>query len=117
MTARSPLLSRRNRITSYNVCYTKLLRNVLMFDEPTNHLDLESITALNNSLIKFSEVLLFTSHDHKFVTTIANRIVELTPGGVIDRVMNFDEYLENEDVNRLREQMCGTEGGLDGKAA
>jgi ATPase subunit of ABC transporter with duplicated ATPase domains len=91
--------------------------NVLMFDEPTNHLDLESITALNNSLIQFSEVLLFTSQDHKFVTTIANRIVELTPGGVIDRVMNFDEYLENADVNRLREQLCGTEGRLNGKAA
>ncbi len=79
--------------------------NVLMFDEPTNHLDLESITALNNSLINFSEVILFTSHDHKFVSTLANRIVELTPGGVIDRVMNFDEYLENTDVTALREQL------------
>ncbi|MCF6177861.1 MAG: ATP-binding cassette domain-containing protein [Geopsychrobacter sp.] len=79
--------------------------NVLLFDEPTNHLDLESITALNNSLIAFSEVILFTSHDHKFVSTVANRIVELTPGGVIDRVMNFDEYLENADINALRERI------------
>jgi ATPase subunit of ABC transporter with duplicated ATPase domains len=80
--------------------------NVLLLDEPTNHLDLESITALNNSLIAFSEVILFTSHDHKFVSTLANRIVELTPGGVIDRVMSFDEYLENADVNALRAQLC-----------
>ncbi|MDY0191696.1 MAG: ATP-binding cassette domain-containing protein [Desulfuromonas sp.] len=81
--------------------------NVLLFDEPTNHLDLESITALNNSLIQFPEVILFTSHDHKFVSTIANRIIELTPHGVIDRVMSFDEYLDNADVNALREQLCG----------
>jgi ATPase subunit of ABC transporter with duplicated ATPase domains len=80
--------------------------NVLLLDEPTNHLDLESITALNNSLIAFSEVILFTSHDHKFVSTLANRIVELTPGGVIDRVMSFDEYLENADVSALRAQLC-----------
>ena len=79
--------------------------NVLMFDEPTNHLDLESITALNNSLISFSEVMLFTSHDHKFVSTIANRIIELTPGGVIDRVMSFDEYLASSNINALREKL------------
>jgi len=79
--------------------------NALMFDEPTNHLDLESITALNNSLLNFSEVMLFTSHDHKFVSTLANRIVELTPYGVIDRAMSFDEYLENADVNAQREQL------------
>jgi len=86
--------------------------NVLMFDEPTNHLDLESITALNNSLINFSEVILFTSHDHKFVSTVANRIVEFTPGGVIDRVMSFDEYLENAEITALREQMCNGEADL-----
>ncbi|MDH3999483.1 MAG: ABC transporter ATP-binding protein, partial [Desulfuromonadales bacterium] len=79
--------------------------NALLFDEPTNHLDLESITALNNSLINFSEVILFASHDHKFVSTVANRIVELTPNGVIDRMMSFDEYLNNADINALREQM------------
>jgi ATPase subunit of ABC transporter with duplicated ATPase domains len=79
--------------------------NVLILDEPTNHLDLESITALNNGLIAFSEVVLFASHDHEFVTTVANRIVEITPGGLIDRVMGFEEYLENADVNRERDEL------------
>ncbi|MFO7766150.1 MAG: ATP-binding cassette domain-containing protein [Pelovirga sp.] len=80
--------------------------NALVFDEPTNHLDLESITALNNSLISFPEVILFTSHDHKFVATTANRIVELTPSGVIDRVMGFDDYLDNPDIAALRAELC-----------
>ena len=86
--------------------------NVLLFDEPTNHLDLESITALNNSLINFSEVILFTSHDQKFVSTLANRIIELTPGGVIDRVMGFDDYLNSSVVNDLRAQLCKSEASL-----
>ncbi|MDH3454602.1 MAG: ATP-binding cassette domain-containing protein [Desulfuromonadales bacterium] len=86
--------------------------NVLLFDEPTNHLDLESITALNNSLINYSEVILFTSHDHKFVSTVANRIIEFTPGGVIDRVMSFDEYLDSADINKLREGLCSGEADL-----
>ena len=86
--------------------------NALLFDEPTNHLDLESITALNNSLINFSEVILFTSHDHKFVSTLANRIVELTPGGTIDRVIGFDEYLENADIITLREKLCSGDSAL-----
>ncbi len=68
--------------------------NVLILDEPTNHLDLETITALNNALIAFPEVLLFASHDHEFVSTLANRIVEFTPGGHIDRRTGFDDYLE-----------------------
>jgi ATPase subunit of ABC transporter with duplicated ATPase domains len=80
--------------------------NVLILDEPTNHLDLESITALNNGLISFSEVILFASHDHEFVSTVANRIVEFTPGGVIDRMMTFEEYLENEEVTMTRDQLC-----------
>ncbi|RQW85213.1 MAG: ATP-binding cassette domain-containing protein, partial [Geobacter sp.] len=80
--------------------------NALILDEPTNHLDLESITALNNGLISFSEVVLFASHDHEFVSTVANRIVEITPAGIIDRVMGFDEYLENGEVARLRDEMC-----------
>ncbi|ACD96717.1 ABC-F family ATP-binding cassette domain-containing protein [Trichlorobacter lovleyi] len=80
--------------------------NVLILDEPTNHLDLESITALNNGLISFSEVVLFASHDHEFVSTVANRIVEFTPGGIIDRMMTFEEYLENEEVARTRDQLC-----------
>jgi len=79
--------------------------NALILDEPTNHLDLESITALNDGLIAYTEVLLFASHDHEFVSTIANRIIEITPGGVIDRVMGFEEYLENADVNRERDEM------------
>ncbi len=68
--------------------------NVLMFDEPTNHLDLESITALNDSLQRFSEVILFTSHDREFSNTLANRIIEILPSGVADRLMTFDEYIE-----------------------
>jgi ATPase subunit of ABC transporter with duplicated ATPase domains len=80
--------------------------NALVLDEPTNHLDLESITSLNNGLIAFSEVVLFASHDHEFVSTLANRIVEFTPGGVIDRVMGFEEYLESAEVSRERDCLC-----------
>ena len=72
--------------------------NVLILDEPTNHLDLESITALNNGLIAFPEVVLFASHDHQFVSTVANRIVEITPDGIIDMLMDFDEYLAMKDA-------------------
>jgi ATPase subunit of ABC transporter with duplicated ATPase domains len=79
--------------------------NVLVLDEPTNHLDLESITALNDGLIAYPEVVLFASHDHEFVATVADRIIEITPGGVIDRTMSFDEYLESEDVNRERDEL------------
>ncbi len=68
--------------------------NVLMLDEPTNHLDLESITALNNSLRKFEEVILFTTHDHEFANTLANRVIEITPDGMNDRLMTFDEYID-----------------------
>jgi len=76
--------------------------NVLILDEPTNHLDLESITSLNDSLLKFQEVILFASHDHEFVNTVVNRIVELTPGGVIDRLMTFDEYIKSPEVEKTR---------------
>ncbi|MBC2704503.1 ABC-F family ATP-binding cassette domain-containing protein [Desulfobacula sp.] len=79
--------------------------NVLMLDEPTNHLDLESITSLNNSLLKFQEVILFASHDHEFVSTVVNRIIEITPGGVIDRLMTFDEYIESTEVAQTRKAM------------
>jgi ATPase subunit of ABC transporter with duplicated ATPase domains len=78
--------------------------NCLILDEPTNHLDLEAITALNDGLIEFSGVLLFASHDHEFVTSIANRIVEICPGGVIDRYASFDDYLEDKQVTALRDQ-------------
>lgn len=79
--------------------------NVLVMDEPTNHLDMESITALNNGLMKFSGVLLFTSQDHQFVQTIANRIMELTPNGLIDKVTTYDEYLDNDEFARKRQIM------------
>ena len=79
--------------------------NVLLLNEPTNHLDLEAITALNNGLIKFNGVVMFVSHDHQFMQTIANRIIEITPYGVIDKKMTFDEYMENPDVKKLREEM------------
>lgn len=79
--------------------------NALILDEPTNHLDLESITALNNGLIAFSEVVLFSSHDHEFVSTVANRIVEITPAGIIDLVMTFDDYLQSSEVERMRDEM------------
>ena len=78
--------------------------NFLILDEPTNHLDLESITALNNGLIKYDSEVLFTSHDHQFTSTVANRIIEILPTGIIDRRLPFDEYLENKEVNKLREQ-------------
>jgi ATPase subunit of ABC transporter with duplicated ATPase domains len=79
--------------------------NVLMLDEPTNHLDLESITALNNSLLKFPEVILFASHDHECLNTVVNRVIEITPCGLIDRYMTFDAYIENADVWKTREAM------------
>jgi len=76
--------------------------NVLIFDEPTNHLDLESIQALNNGLIAFKGVILFTSHDHQFVQTTANRIIEITPNGIIDKRMTYDEYLESDEMAKKR---------------
>lgn len=79
--------------------------NVLMLDEPTNHLDLESITAFNNSLKNFKGTILFTTHDHEFAQTVANRIIELTPNGVIDRYSTFDEYMQDPKIKELREKM------------
>jgi ATPase subunit of ABC transporter with duplicated ATPase domains len=77
--------------------------NALILDEPTNHLDLESITALNNGLIAFSEIVLFASHDHQFVSTVANRIVEITADGIIDVMMSFDEYLAEKEASQSGE--------------
>ncbi|MBF8962182.1 ATP-binding cassette domain-containing protein [Pontibacter sp. FD36] len=82
--------------------------NVLVFDEPTNHLDLESITALNNSLRDFDGTILFSSHDLQFVDTIANRIIELTPGGIIDKRMGYEEYLSDDNIKELRKKMYAT---------
>ena len=81
--------------------------NVLILDEPTNHLDLEAITSLNNALIDFNGVILFNSHDHEFISSIANRIVEITPNGIIDKMMSFDEYIESEDVKKTRSSLYG----------
>lgn len=78
--------------------------NVLILDDPTNHLDLESIESLNEGLVKFPEVVLFSSHDHEFISTIANRIIEITPNGIIDRMMNFDDYLKDQQVKDLRKE-------------
>lgn len=79
--------------------------NVLLIDEPTNHLDLESIQAFNNALKKFKGTVIFSTHDHEFAQTVANRIIEITPKGVIDRYMSFDEYLEDESIKTLRNKM------------
>ena len=81
--------------------------NVLMLDEPTNHLDLESITAFNNSLKNFKGTVLFTTHDHEFAQTLANRVIELTPKGVIDRYTTFDEYMQDSKIKELRAKMYG----------
>ena len=77
--------------------------NILILDEPTNHLDMESITALNNGLIKFPGVILFTSHDHQFVQTTANRIMEILPKGtMIDKITTYDEYLASDEMAKKR---------------
>lgn len=79
--------------------------NVLLLDEPTNHLDLESIESLNNGLIDFKGPVLFTSHDHQFVQTIANRVIEITPAGILDKLMTYDEYLTDARVKAQREEL------------
>jgi len=79
--------------------------NVVMLDEPTNHLDLESITAFNDGMISFPGIVLLTTHDHQFMQTVANRIIEITPKGIIDKLMTYDEYLDDERVRVSREEM------------
>lgn len=79
--------------------------NVIILDQPTNHLDLESIQSFNESCTNFKGIVLLTSHDHTFIQTVANRIIELTPKGIIDRLMTFDEYLSDDRVKGLREEM------------
>ena len=85
--------------------------NILILDEPTNHLDMESITALNNGLIKFPGVVLFTSQDHQFIQTIANRIMEITPGGLIDKITTYDEYLDSDEMARKRQLLSVSKEG------
>ena len=81
--------------------------NILLLDEPTNHLDLESITTLNNSLASFKGNILLASHDHELLETVCNRIIELTPRGVIDRDMTYDEYLSDKKIKELQKEMYG----------
>jgi ATPase subunit of ABC transporter with duplicated ATPase domains len=79
--------------------------NVMILDTPTNHLDLESIQAFNNTLIRFKGNILMSSHDHEFIQTICNRIIELTPNGIIDRTMDYDDYIMDEKLKEKRNAM------------
>jgi ATPase subunit of ABC transporter with duplicated ATPase domains len=79
--------------------------NALILDEPTNHLDLESITAFNNALKDFPGTVLFTSHDHEFTHTVANRIIEITPNGFIDKLMTYDDYIESDAIAEQKEAL------------
>lgn len=81
--------------------------NALIFDEPTNHLDLESITALNNGMTDFTGSMLFTCHDHQLTQTVANRIIELTPKGIIDKLMTYDEYIADPRVKAQKIELYG----------
>ncbi len=79
--------------------------NCLILDTPTNHLDLESIQAFNNNLVTFKGIVLFSSHDHEFIQTVANRVIELTPNGTIDKLTSYDDYIYNDDIKALKEKM------------
>lgn len=79
--------------------------NMLILDSPTNHLDLESIQAFNNSLVSYKGIVLMTSHDHEFINTVANRIIEITPNGIIDKYCSYDEYVDNESIAERLEKM------------
>jgi ATPase subunit of ABC transporter with duplicated ATPase domains len=79
--------------------------NMLILDEPTNHLDLESITAFNNNLIDYPGSVLFSSHDHEFMSTVANRVIEIGPNGFIDKRMPYDQYLADDTIKTLREEL------------
>ena len=106
------ILSGGEKVRSMRSKIMLTMSNALIFDEPTNHLDLEAITALNNGLIEFPGVLLFSSHDHQFIDTIANRIIEFTPKGVIDRMIRFDDYLKDEEIKRLRDNLYAGHNSL-----
>ena len=81
--------------------------NCLILDTPTNHLDLESIQAFNNNLKIYKGNVLFSSHDHEFIETVANRIIELTPNGIIDKMMEYDEYITSDHIKEMRARMYG----------
>ena len=101
----------QKRVALANVLITD--PDLLILDEPTNHLDMESITALNNGLIKFPGVILFASHDHQFVETTANRIMEIVNGKLIDKITTYDEYLASDEMARKRETYEMDEGEND----
>ncbi len=86
--------------------------NVLILDQPTNHLDLEAITSLNSGLKEFKGVVLFTSHDHQFIDTVANRIIEFTPNGIIDQYMTFSEYVDDAKIRDLRNNLYSNNAGF-----
>ncbi len=79
--------------------------NALVFDTPTNHLDLESIQAFNNNLVKFPGNIFMSSHDHEFIHSVCNRIIELTPNGIIDKLMDYDDYIVDNKIQALRDKM------------
>jgi ATPase subunit of ABC transporter with duplicated ATPase domains len=79
--------------------------NVMILDTPTNHLDLESIQAFNNTLIKFKGNILMSSHDHEFIQTVCNRIIEITPNGMIDKLMDYDDYISDEKLKEQRAKL------------
>ena len=81
--------------------------NCLILDTPTNHLDLESIQAFNNNLVQFKGNILFASHDHEFIQTVADRIIELTPNGIIDKLMEYDQYIYDENIKEQKAKMYG----------
>jgi len=83
--------------------------NCLILDTPTNHLDLESIQAFNNNLKLFRGNIIFASHDHEFIQTVANRIIELTPSGIIDKLMDYDDYISDDRIREQKERMYGQE--------
>ncbi|MBA7582698.1 putative ABC transporter ATP-binding protein YbiT [subsurface metagenome] len=79
--------------------------NVLILDTPTNHLDMESIQAFNNNLVKYPGNIFMSSHDHEFIQSVCNRVIELTPNGIIDKLMEYDDYISDEKIKILRERM------------
>jgi ATPase subunit of ABC transporter with duplicated ATPase domains len=79
--------------------------NAMILDSPTNHLDLESIQAFNNTLTRFPGIILMSSHDHEFIQTVCNRVIEFTPKGIIDKQMDYDDYISDEAIKELRNKM------------
>jgi len=81
--------------------------NVLMLDEPTNHLDLESITALNNAMKEFPGNMIFTTHDHQIISTTGNRIIEISPNGIIDTLMDYEDFIKSDKIKKQKADLYG----------